>query len=249
MRVRALLFDLFDTLVDLRWEEFPQLEIRGRRVASSARELHAVVCERRAIGFDAFLEAMASVDQRLRPVYTDAHVELPTRVRFAELARELGIEDPRLPEHLTRTQMALFRAHSPAPPHHAELLAELAAQYRLGLCSNFSDAETAREVLVRAGLAEHLSSIAISETVGIRKPRREIFEAALAGLGALPGECVHVGDSLSADIAGAAALGMRTVWITRRLADPAQKLAQHPESRPDWQIADLAELPALLADA
>ncbi len=249
MPLRAILFDLFDTLVDLRWEDFPQLEIRGRRFASSARELHAVVCEHREIDFEHFLAAMQAVDERLRPEYHDAQRELPTETRFRALARELGIGDRGLPERLTEAQMALFRAHSPAPAHHPELLAALATRFRLGLCSNFSHAGTAREVLARAGLAPHLSSVAISEAVGIRKPRREIFEAALAGLGAAPEECLHVGDSLRADVAGAAALGIRTAWITRRLGDPAAELARHEGPRPDWQIADLAELPELLARA
>jgi FMN phosphatase YigB (HAD superfamily) len=49
-----------------------------------------------------------------------------------------------------------------------------------------------------------------------------------------------VGDNLAADVAGAAALGIRTVWITRRVADPAAALAKHTGARPDHQIADLA---------
>lgn len=249
MPVRALLFDLFDTLVDLRWEDFPQLVIRGKRVASSAEALHAAVREHRAIALESFLETMLAVDQRLRAELRDAQRELPTLTRFTALAQELGIRDPRLPEQLTGIQMSFFRRHSPAPAHHPELLAGLAQRYRLGLCSNFSHAPTARDVLARAGLAPFLSSVAVSEAVGFRKPRREIFEAALSGLGAAPEECVHVGDSLQADVAGAAALGMRTVWITRRLADPAGLLAQHPGPGPDWQISDLAELPALLARA
>jgi HAD superfamily hydrolase (TIGR01549 family) len=249
MPVRALLFDLFDTLVDLRWEDFPQLEIRGRRVASSARELHAVVSAAREIAFEDFLDAMHAVDVRLRPAHYDRHVELSTRVRFRELARELGIADPALPERLRETQMGLFRAHSPAPAHHVSLLGELAQRFPLGLCSNFSDTETARAVLAKAGLDSLLSSIAVSEEVGIRKPRREIFDAAISGLGVRPDECVHVGDSLRADVSGAAALGMRTVWITRRLADPEQELAAHEGPPPDWRIRDLSELPALLAAA
>ncbi len=75
----------------------------------------------------------------------------------------------------------------------------------------------------------------------------EIFEAALAALGVAPDEAVHVGDSLKADVAGAAALGIRTVWITRRIADPAEALAKYEGPAPDATIADLRELEACLS--
>jgi FMN phosphatase YigB (HAD superfamily) len=55
-----------------------------------------------------------------------------------------------------------------------------------------------------------------------------------------------VGDSLRADVAGAAQLGMRTAWLTRRVKDPRAALAAHEGPAPDFTIADLAELPALL---
>jgi len=51
-------------------------------------------------------------------------------------------------------------------------------------------------------------------------PVRELaaqVEAVLAELGVAPAETLHVGDSLSADIGGAAPLGIRTAWITRRI--------------------------------
>ena len=68
----------------------------------------------------------------------------------------------------------------------------------------------------------------------------------MARLGVGPAEVLHVGDSLRADVGGAAALGIRTVWVTRRIRDPETRLAEHEGPRPDHAIADLAELSALL---
>jgi FMN phosphatase YigB (HAD superfamily) len=56
-----------------------------------------------------------------------------------------------------------------------------------------------------------------------------------------------VGDRLGADVAGAAALGIRTVWIVRRVDDPAAALAAQPEPAPDFQVSDLDELPGLVS--
>jgi putative hydrolase of the HAD superfamily len=82
----------------------------------------------------------------------------------------------------------------------------------------------------------------------VRKPRPEIFAEALRRLEIAPEQALHVGDNLDADVAGAAALGIRTAWLTRRVSDPLAALARHAGPEPDLTIADLAELPARLAE-
>ena len=123
----------------------------------------------------------------------------------------------------------------------------LAARHRLGLCSNFSHGETARAVVAEAGFTPHLHALLVSDEVGIRKPRPEIFEASARALGLSPNEVLHVGDSLEADVAGAASIGMRTVWLTRRIRDPEAQLARYAGPRPDFALDDLRDLPVLMA--
>ncbi len=60
-----------------------------------------------------------------------------------------------------------------------------------------------------------LPSLVTSESARAYKPRAEIFVEALALLKLNPHSVLHVGDSLSADIQGAQALGMDTVWLNR----------------------------------
>ena len=133
-----------------------------------------------------------------------------------------------------------------APAHHAALLARLHERFRIGLCSNWTWTPTALAILDATQLRASLDAVVISADHGLRKPRREIFESTLAALDVTPEEAVHIGDNLMADVTGAAALGIRTVWITRRVASPAAVLAKHTGPRPDHVIADLAELEALL---
>lgn len=47
------------------------------------------------------------------------------------------------------------------------------------------------------------------------KPRKELFELALKSIGLSAEEVVHIGDSLSSDIKGAAAVGIDAIWINR----------------------------------
>jgi YjjG family noncanonical pyrimidine nucleotidase len=63
---------------------------------------------------------------------------------------------------------------------------------------------------------EHLiDAMAISEEVGAAKPDPRIFEAALGRLDCKASEVVMIGDSWSTDVMGAAAVGIRCVWLNR----------------------------------
>lgn len=71
------------------------------------------------------------------------------------------------------------------------------------------------ELLAEIGLADLFEVVVDSGRFGIEKPDRRIFEHAIAGLS--PAEPpVHVGDSWSADVAGALAAGWRAIWYGRR---------------------------------
>ncbi len=54
-----------------------------------------------------------------------------------------------------------------------------------------------------------------SEDARSYKPRKELFELALSKTGLDPEEVIHIGDSVSSDVKGASALGIRTLWLNR----------------------------------
>lgn len=243
---RAISFDLFDTLVDLSIKNLPLVELGGHKFPSTLLALHEVAERRRTIDFENFGQTLFSVDSDLREETYSVGIELPTIRRFEGLVERLEIDDPTLAEELTQTHMQGIYEQTSFLPHHPRVLEKLRSELKLGVCSNFSHAPTAERVLKDAGLHHHFDAVAISETVGIRKPRPEIFEALLADLDVAPEEVIHVGDSLSSDIDGAARLGMRTAWIRRRIHDPEQALRNYSGARPTWIIEDLSELPDLL---
>lgn len=246
MTVRAVLFDLFDTLVDLHYERLPRDEHRGRPIPPTARALHAAVAERRDIDFETFLSVANAVDDELRVARYARDLELPTEERFRALVDRIGLDEGDLPGIMTVIHMEMIREHTAVPAHHARVLADLAPRVRIGLCSNFSHSQTALRILEEGGLHAHFDAIAISDAVGIRKPRPEIFRAALDELGVAPGEALHVGDSLHADVGGAAACGIPSVWITRRVTDAERRLREHDGAKPEFVIEDLAEIGPLL---
>jgi HAD superfamily hydrolase (TIGR01549 family) len=247
MPIRAVLFDLFDTLVDLHYDRVTREIHAGRPIMPTARPLHAAIAEFGAIDFDRFMDVMSSVDHDiLHPRYA-RDVEVPTEERFAAVVERLGLAAPDLPRRLTGIHMAAIRENTVVLPHHSDLLAELHTRFRLGLCSNFSHSATALSILDESGLDSHFDALAISDEVGFRKPRSEIFEVTLERLGVAADEALHVGDNLHADVQGAAAAGIASVWITRRVPEAERRLQEFDGPAPDFVITDLAELTRILS--
>jgi putative hydrolase of the HAD superfamily len=110
-----------------------------------------------------------------------------------------------------------FAAYPDAPP----LLARVrnsqsdppARRPRIVVVSNW-DLSLA-DVLARVGLAPLLDGVVTSAQAGARKPDPAIFLRALALADARPERCLHVGDSLAEDVAGARAAGIEAVLLDR----------------------------------
>lgn len=249
--IRGIAFDLFDTLVDQNHERLPPIEVEpGRRIGPTTPALHALISERGgpSIPILEFAELQKEVDRAMRVDTTDVGFELSSLDRFAALASRLGCDDVLgIAQALTDAHMGVLLDAVSVPDHHAPILTSLAVDHALALCSNFSHGPTARAVLRAAGFEDQLTTVVISEEVGIRKPRPEIFETVVESFGLLPDEILHVGDRLQADVAGAAAIGMRTVWLTRRVANPEREMERYDGPRPDFALEDLADLPVLVA--
>jgi putative hydrolase of the HAD superfamily len=249
--IRGIVFDLFDTLVDLHHDRLSAVEVDGRRVPPTTLRVfeHVAGClgSSFSLSLGEFGALQREVDGALRVETLDEGRELATQQRFEALLERLGIERAGLAQECTAIYMGLLRDVVTVPDHHEAILASLAVDHRLGLCSNFSHGGTARALLSEARFDTHLDTIVISEEVGIRKPRAPIFEAVCTAMELAPEEILHVGDSLSADVAGAAAAGMRTVWLTRRIASPEAELERYEGPSPDFALEDLLDLPVLTA--
>lgn len=246
MPIRAVSFDLFDTLADLRMEALPPVEIDGRRAPSTTHALHEAIEMRHAIPLERFLGALLDVDEHWRREELPHGIEFPTTKRFALVLDALGINDRESVATLTEVHMGALAAQASVPDHHEDVLRRLGERVDLALCSNFSHTPTALSVLETGGLASFFERPIVSVDVGIRKPHPEIFHATLESLGVSAAETIHVGDNLGADVAGAEAVGIRSVWITRRVADLDAALARYDGPPPTWIVHDLADLEAIL---
>ena len=159
-------------------------------------------------------------------------------VRWQTILTRLGLEaDGAAMEDAFRV-----RLHESAVPVPGALdvLAQLYGKYRLCAASNGPYAQQVNR-LRRAGMLDAFEQLFISGQLGAEKPSRVFFDRCLAQLpGVRPEQCLMIGDSLTADIAGGRAAGMQTCWF-----DPADRGTAMPPQA-DWRITRLEELLAIL---
>lgn len=246
MVFKAVLFDLFDTLVRFDRRRLPELQINGRVVNSTAGQLHAVL---RRWAPDVTLEALyagllQSWQEAERRRAID-HREVTAPERFAHLFGCLGLDAQACPADV---RQGLLDAHrrglsraAEFPNHHRPLLADLADRYRLAVVSNFDYTPTALGILEEAGVAGLFAAIVVSDAVGWRKPAPVIFHDALRRLGLRAEEALFVGDRADIDVVGAQRVGMAVAWINPERAELPAGIG-----RPDYEIEDLGELRRIL---
>ncbi len=219
--IRAVTFDAFGTLVDTGREVL--IQVAGAACADHRPGLDPAalleVWDRYFFGgeTDTFLT--------LREVTTDA---------LARAFADFGIQAD--PEPYIETLDALW-LQAKAYPEVPAVLASLDGVPR-AVVSN-ADHEFLKGILRRNGL--RFDAIVTSESARTYKPRPRIFEMALDALQARPDEVVHVGDSLVADVEGAARLGMRTIWVNR---SGLRRGGTDPV--PDHEVESLAPVPAIV---
>jgi putative hydrolase of the HAD superfamily len=138
------------------------------------------------------------------------------RERCAEVVRGALPPSPALerisPPALTEALLASIRFSAFADARPALAVAR-GRGMRTIVASNWD--VSLHEVLQRLGLGELLDGIVTSAEVGARKPAAAVFERALALAEAQPSQAIHVGDSLDEDVAGAQALGIEAVLLSR----------------------------------
>ena len=104
---------------------------------------------------------------------------------------------------------------SPIYPEAISVLKKLKEKYKLALISN-TEQISAEYVIEKYNLKEYFDVIILSCDVGSLKPNPKIFKIALKKLKTKPGETLMVGDSFKNDIIGAKKLRIKTVWINRK---------------------------------
>ncbi|CAJ1229525.1 YjjG family noncanonical pyrimidine nucleotidase [Lactiplantibacillus xiangfangensis] len=126
-------------------------------------------------------------------------------------------------------------------PGVAPMLTKLRAAGLVLLIGTNGVQDTQIKRLVGSGLANQFDHVFISETVGFAKPDRRFFDAIFAMYPDLsPKNTVMVGDSLASDIAGAANVGLPSIWFN------PHHLANLSDVHPTATVTNFDQLQQLL---
>jgi HAD superfamily hydrolase (TIGR01549 family) len=205
MTLKAVLFDLDDTLYDHQY---------GSRTALTA--LYD--------GYTCFQQTpFAELERQHSDLLEHYHLRVLSgemtldQARFARFSDLLACYagESSLVDEVWKRYRKTYLASEQLVSGAVALLERLREEgLKIGLVTNNTVAEQTGK-LKRLGLESLIDVLVISEAAGFPKPDPRIFALALEQLGCAPDETIMIGDSWSADIAGARAAGIRAIWLNR----------------------------------
>ncbi|MBM7646213.1 putative hydrolase of the HAD superfamily [Scopulibacillus daqui] len=181
--------------------------------------------------------------------FHDGTLEFPELERIApeyqirvwtESLQELGMNDGHLGKTLagifkeTRQQLAYLY------PDTLDVLRHLKEEYRLVLITNGAPTLQNQKLTSAHELPPFFEKIVISGDFGKGKPDPALFEYVLSETGLNHKEAVMVGDNLNADIKGANAVGMKSIWINHHGA------AAPGDNQPTYEVKRLKDVLSIL---
>jgi len=181
--IRAVVFDLWGTLVDWPADESAALQER-------------------------LAELMGVEVERFRELWRDPARESGP---LAPFFRSIGAEDSAVDE-LVAMRHELTRRVLVPRDGVVETLRELRRrEYRLGLITVCT--EDVAVLWPETPFAGLFGATVFSATCGLLKPDSRIYRLACDELGVEPAECLYVGDGANDELAGAERVGMRAVLL------------------------------------
>ena len=250
MKVKAVLFDLFNTLVLLEDEDAFYMP--------ALKRLHKyLVGNNIDIAFEDFVRVYFEVRDKM---YEETRLSLEDphfKVRIARTLKKFGYSfDQNHPIVQVATDIFAdeFNRYAMPDEQARPVLKALHGKFKLGIISNLSIPESGMQLVEKFGLADYLDVIVISGAINKRKPSPDIFNKALDSLNVKPEEAVFVGDTPGIDIKGAKAVGFKTILIDRPSPPKSTESLSYeiPGARekvtPDFTVKNLKEIIRIVED-
>ncbi|WP_135535760.1 HAD family hydrolase [Halostella pelagica] len=213
--VDAVLFDLDDTLCEYR---------------RSGEELLAAAFD--DVGVEHFFDASeyyARYEEFLEA--TDSMVDL-RRECFAAIAEECD-RDPALGRAVADAYAAERDHGNVRPlPGAGDAVEALSVDHRLAVLTNGAP-EMQGEKLSQLPFRDAFEAVVHAGYDAPRKPQPDPYHHTLELLDATPERAVHVGNSLTTDVPGAHAAGVRSVWLSD---------GSDPDPVPDYRLDSMSDL-------
>jgi putative hydrolase of the HAD superfamily len=238
MEVRALLFDVNGTLIDIETDEWME---QAYRAIAHFLTYQGIVLHRGEVR-DLYFKIMKEQFAASTEIYPEFDVVAVWREVLSRCAtgytRSLGPEKLRhMPLFLAELQRGITRKRLAAFPRTSEILTDLKTRHCLAVVSDAQSAYALPE-LQSVGLADFFAPIIISGDYGYRKPDPRLFQAALTKLQVRPEQSIFIGNDRFRDVLGARQVGMKTILFC-----PNGIQGGSPETEPDYILSQYADLP------
>ncbi len=236
MPIKAVLFDMFDTLMLIKKDH--------AFYSPAVKSMHQFLFQNGVqVSFATFRDAYIKARDQLYEEADQKMEEPHFNLRVKNALQNLGYKTEAKSDIVQGATDAFceeFIKYVSMDENAKSALRELHLTYRLGIVSNFAIPECVSKLLEQQELTGLFDVVIVSAAVNKRKPHPEIFKIALRKLNLSPTEAAFVGDTVEADIQGAQEAGMKTVYIERR---PQKELEN---TKPDQTIRNLSELPGVI---
>jgi putative hydrolase of the HAD superfamily len=241
MDLRALLFDVNSTLVDIETDE-GRVEIY--ETISRFLTYQGLTWPPDALR-DRYFQVMAEQRRASQEPYPEfdaiAIWEAVLDEGWGSAPRPPPEKRQQLPLFLAELHRALAHKRLVLYPDVRRVLDDLRARYILGVVTDAQSAYAVPE-LQQVGLADLFATIVVSGDYGYRKPDPRLFATALAALQVRPDQAIYVGNDMYYDIYGAQQAGLRAVFCATQYGRKT-----YEQVVPDYTIQRFADLPAAVA--
>jgi putative hydrolase of the HAD superfamily len=150
---------------------------------------------------------------------------------------DFKLADEQLARAISIAYLDLLPTRTAVFPHTFEALDYLRSKgYKMHLITNGFE-EVQHSKLRHSKLAPYFTHVITSEGSNTLKPKKEIFDFALAKAGAQKEESIMLGDNMEVDIEGASNAGLDQVFVNHK--------KETPSFRPTYTIHSLKELESI----
>lgn len=237
MDIRAILFDVNGTLIDIETDE--GLEEIYRAIAHFL--MYQGITLHRWEVRDLYFQIM----QKQRAASPEKFVEWDATSVWREFLQQTGSDYTRAlpPEKLAQLPLFLAELHRGIArkrlrlfPQVQETLDLLRTHYRMAVVSDAQSAYAVPE-LRAVGILNYFHPVIVSGDYGYRKPEPRLFQKALAALELRPEQALYLGNDLYHDILGAQQAGMKAILVSYNRENIASETIT-----PDYIIYTFPEL-------
>lgn len=204
--VRHIFFDLDNTL----WDHRKNAYLTIKELFSQQK-----ISDTYNIDFELFHDAYHEINEKLWEQIRDGEIdkEYLRKYRFYNTFLRFEVDNQDLADYFEHHFLDEILKYNELVPGAADLLDYLESkEYKMHIISNGFQEVTERKCVL-SGIADYFDTITSADSVGVRKPRPEIFQHSLDLARAEKSESILIGDDWIADVKGAQRFGIDVIFF------------------------------------